>query len=98
MTMDFKNIYSFNWTRTRLGMARASLLMMSLVLLPLSIAAQDDDTDDDDEVEMAAAKTFKPKQVQYATRTVRGRIVDAATQAPSLAPSCVPPRLTATAC
>ena len=82
MTMDFKNIYSFNWTRTRLGMARASLLMMSLVLLPLSIAAQDDDTDDDDEVEMAAAKTFKPKQVQYATRTVRGRIVDAATQAP----------------
>ena len=47
-----------------------------LMAFPISVSAQDDDTEDEAE---AAVRAIAPKQKQYPTRTVRGRIVDATT-------------------
>ena len=51
-----------------------------LMAFPLSIQAQDDD-EDMEEVE-TSARTFKVKQKQYATRVVKGVVLDAATKQP----------------
>lgn len=55
-------------------------VVLSLVLLsmPLCVSAQDDADDDGDE--SARKRTIVAKQKQYDTRTVRGRVVDAATR------------------
>ena len=47
-----------------------------LMAFPSSVSAQDDDTEPEAE---AAVRAIAPKQKQYPTRTVRGRIADAAT-------------------
>ena len=51
-----------------------------LMAFPLSVMAQDDD-EDDVEVE-TSARTFKVKQKQYATRSVKGFVLDATTKKP----------------
>ena len=47
-----------------------------LMAFPISVSAQDDDTEEGAEV---AVRAIAPKQKQYPTRTVRGRVADAAT-------------------
>ena len=62
-------------------MKRYILFGLSLLLsFPLAVSAQDDDTEDE-EVE-ATARTFTVKKKQYETRTVNGRVLDAATGQP----------------
>ena len=53
------------------------VLGMSLLAMPLCVSAQDDA---DNEDEQAPKRTIVEKKKQYDTRTVRGRVVDAATQ------------------
>ncbi len=50
-----------------------------LMAFPLSLSAQDEDTDDEDEVVVRKAT---PKKKQYETRTIKGRVIDAATGKP----------------
>ena len=50
-----------------------------LMAFPLSVVAQDEETDDEDEVVVRKAT---PKHKQYETRTVKGRVLDAATKQP----------------
>lgn len=50
-----------------------------LMAFPISVSAQDDDTEDEAEVSVRA---IAPKQKQYPTRTVRGRVIDAVTGKP----------------
>ena len=57
------------------------LLIAALLCLPMSVAAQDEDTTEEDVIETLARKLM-PKQKQYATRTVQGRVVDASTGNP----------------
>ena len=47
-----------------------------LMAFPISVSAQDDDTEEEAE---AAVRAIAPKQKQYPTRIVRGRIADATT-------------------
>ena len=47
-----------------------------LMAFPISVSAQDDDTEDEVETSVRA---IAPKQKQYPTRTVRGRVADAIT-------------------
>ena len=54
------------------------VLSMVLLSMPLCVSAQDDADDDGDE--SARKRTIVAKQKQYDTRTVRGRVVDAATR------------------
>ena len=53
------------------------MLSLALLAMPLCASAQDDA---DDEDEPARKRTIVKKQKQYDTRTVRGRVVDAATR------------------
>ncbi|MBR1484985.1 MAG: SusC/RagA family TonB-linked outer membrane protein [Prevotella sp.] len=55
--------------------------MTMLLAFPVAGYAQDDN-DDEEEGTQTAVRTFTPKQKQYETRTVRGRVVDAATKQP----------------
>ncbi len=65
----------------RKSMKRYILFGISLLMaFPLSVVAQDDDTEE--EVETADVRALAPKQIQYETRTVRGRVLDATTQQP----------------
>ena len=52
-----------------------------LLAFPLSVAAQDDDSDEEEGTQ-TAVRTFTPKQKKYETRTVKGCVIDAATQNP----------------
>ena len=51
-----------------------------LLAFPLGVFAQNDD--DEEEGTETAVRTFVPKQKQYETRTVKGLVIDAATQQP----------------
>jgi TonB-linked SusC/RagA family outer membrane protein len=63
-------------------MKRYILFGFSLLMaFPLSVVAQDDDTDEE-EVEVAQIKRKITVKKQYETRTVTGKVVDAATQEP----------------
>ena len=63
-------------------MKRYILFGFSLLMaFPLSVVAQDDDTDEE-EVEVAQIKRKITVKKQYETRTVKGRVVDAATNKP----------------
>ena len=52
-----------------------------LLAFPVAGYAQDDN-DDEEEGTQTAVRTFTPKQKQYETRTVKGRVLDAATKQP----------------
>ena len=52
-----------------------------LMAFPLSLSAQDEDFDDEEQEE-AVVRKAAPKQKQYDTRTVKGRVLDAATGKP----------------
>ena len=52
-----------------------------LMAFPLSVVAQDDDTEGEDLIETIARK-LTPKQKQYPTRTIRGRVLNATTGQP----------------
>ena len=61
-------------------MKRYILFGLSLLMaFPLTVSAQDDG---DDEIEEADVRTLAPKKKQYETRTVKGMVIDAATQQP----------------
>ena len=61
-------------------MKRYILFGLSLLMaFPLTVSAQDDG---DDDVQEADVRTLAPKKKQYETRTVKGLVVDAATQQP----------------
>ena len=61
-------------------MKRYILFGLSLLMAcPLTVSAQDDG---DDEVQEADVRTLTPKKKQYETRTVKGMVIDAATQQP----------------
>ena len=63
-------------------MKRYILFGFSLLMaFPLSVVAQDDDTDEE-EVEVTQIKRKITVKKQYETRTVKGRVVDAATNMP----------------
>ena len=65
-----------------MNMKRYILFGMTMLLaFPVAGYAQDDN-DDEEEGTQTAVRTFTPKQKQYETRTVRGRVVDAATKQP----------------
>ena len=65
-----------------MNMKRYILFGMTMLLAsPVALYAQDDN-DDEEEGTQTAVRTFTPKQKQYETRTVRGRVVDAATKQP----------------
>ena len=53
-----------------------------LMAFPLSLSAQDEDFDDEEQQEEAVVRKATPKKKQYETRTVTGRVVDAATGKP----------------
>ena len=74
------NIYGRNLTdMLSVVFHRSFRMVLSLTLLtmPLCASAQDDA---DEENETAVKRTIVKKQKQYDTRTVRGRVVDAATR------------------
>ena len=52
-----------------------------LMAFPLSVVAQDDDTEEEDLIETIARK-LTPKQKQYPTRVISGRVVNATTGQP----------------
>ena len=52
-----------------------------LMAFPLSVVAQDDDTEGEDLIETIARK-LTPKQKQYPTRTISGRVLNATTGQP----------------
>ena len=52
-----------------------------LMAFPLSVVAQDDDIEEEDLIETIARK-LTPKQKQYPTRVISGRVVNAATGLP----------------
>ena len=52
-----------------------------LMAFPLSVVAQDDDTEGEALIETIARK-LTPKQKQYPTKTIRGRVLNATTGAP----------------
>ena len=52
-----------------------------LMAFPLSVVAQDDDTEEEDLIETLARK-LTPKQKQYPTRVISGRVVNATTDQP----------------
>jgi TonB-linked SusC/RagA family outer membrane protein len=63
-------------------MKRYILFGLSLLMaFPLAVCAQDDDTDEEEGTE-TSVRGFAVKQKQYATRTIKGRVLDAATQQP----------------
>ena len=51
-----------------------------LMAFPLSVVAQDDDTEED--LIETIARKLTPKQKQYPTRVISGRVVNAATGLP----------------
>ena len=62
------------------NMKRYILFGLSLLMaFPLTVSAQDDG---DDEIQEADVRTLAPKKKQYETRTVKGMVIDAATQQP----------------
>jgi TonB-linked SusC/RagA family outer membrane protein len=52
-----------------------------LLAFPLGVFAQDDDSDEEEGTE-TSVRTFQPKQHQYATRSIKGSVLDAATKQP----------------
>ena len=52
-----------------------------LMAFPLSVVAQDEDTEEESLIETLARK-LTPKQKQYPTREIRGRVVNATTGQP----------------
>ncbi len=56
-------------------------LTMLLSALPLGMMAQDDDSDEEEGTE-TSVRIFKPKQKQYATRSVKGIVLYASTKQP----------------
>ena len=52
-----------------------------LMAFPLSVVAQDDDTEEEDLIETLARK-LTPKQKQYPTRVISGRVINATTGQP----------------
>ena len=52
-----------------------------LMAFPLSVVAQDDDTEGEDLIETIARK-LTPKQKQYPTRLISGRVLNATTGQP----------------
>ena len=54
---------------------------MLLSALPLGVMAQDDDSDDEEGTE-TSVRAIQPKQHQYATRSIKGIVLDAATKEP----------------
>ena len=64
-----------------MNMKRYILFGLTMLLaFPLGVFAQNDD--DEEEGTETAVRTFVPKQKQYETRTVKGLVIDAATQQP----------------
>ena len=64
-------------------MKRYILFGLTMLLsFPLTVVAQDDIDDDEEEGTETAVKAFIPKQHQYETRTVKGIVLDAATNEP----------------
>ena len=53
-----------------------------LMAFPLCVVAQDEDTDQEEDLIETLARKLTPKQKQYPTREIRGRIVNAATGQP----------------
>ena len=53
-----------------------------LLTFPLSVAAQDEDFDDEEEGTQTSVRVIAPKQHQYTTRSISGRVLDATTQQP----------------
>ncbi len=62
-------------------MKRYILFGLSLLMIfPLAVSAQDDDSEE--EGTETSVRRFAVKQKQYETRTIKGRVLDAATQEP----------------
>ena len=76
--MNFKNIISINKWRGHLALLHGALFV-GLMALPMSVSAQS--YDDEEEEEETAVRVATP-QKKYETRTIRGLVVDAATQKP----------------
>ena len=57
-------------------------LTMLLSALPMGMMAQEDESDDEEEGTETSVRAFQPKKQTYATRSVRGAVVDAATKHP----------------
>lgn len=53
-----------------------------LMAFPVSIAAQNEDATEDEDVISVLARKLQPKQKQYPTRVIRGRVVSATTGQP----------------
>ena len=48
-----------------------------LMAFPLSVVAQDEDTDQEEDLIETLARKLTPKQKQYPTRVISGRVVNA---------------------
>ena len=80
MKMNFKNIISINTWRGRRSLLHGALFV-GLMAFPVGLSAQSYDDVEEEEEEAPARKVTIQKK-QYETRTVKGLVVDAATQQP----------------
>jgi TonB-linked SusC/RagA family outer membrane protein len=76
--MKIKNIKPFNTMRRQLP-AVVCVLSIGMLSCPLTAAAQDTNTD---EASAQVQEKAAPKQKQYNTRVVKGRVIDATTHKP----------------
>ena len=82
--MKLKNIISIHRWQGFLSMVNCQLLiaMGLMILLPLTASAQyDDEEEEDNDVLNRLVTAITQKKKQYETRTIKGRVLDAATNA-----------------
>ncbi len=76
--MKIKNIISYSSMRRQFSFVYCALCI-GMLACPLNTFAQDDDTEDETE---APARIKVPKQKQYTTRNIKGRVLDATNNMP----------------
>ena len=81
MKMNFKNIISINTWLGRRSLLHGALFM-GLMAFPVGLSAQSYDDLEEEEEEAPAARKVAIQKKQYETRTVKGIVLDAATQQP----------------
>ena len=81
MKMNFKNIISINTWLGRRSLLHGALFM-GLMAFPVGLSAQSYDDLEEEEEEAPAARKVAIQKKQYETRTVKGIVLDAATQKP----------------